>query len=560
MAQLLLIFDFRFSLLDKELKLSLRRQKIKNIWKKLTICWLYLLIYFGSSQLAFSKAIDSFFPPFPDTCTMQPLQGMIVEETIEEDNPYIQNPTYDYLDTYGESSILESLPGKADVILIIHGNSYYPFEYKQLALHLAKNGFIVGVARRQNGYNSNEKIVIDALDTLFAHFELAADSKVGLIGHSVGGRIVVDGAVLNKLSKPNYHIQAIASIAPNIDDAKILNGDHTKDYLLLYGSRDMDMSGLIGIPREAFAAYDQAGTESHTTCTDPVCITKVAPFEKTMIYIHGADHAGLIGSNKPDTFPDNIDRQYLSTSDQFCITKAYVTGFFKWKLKGLTVYKKLLRGKQKPISLAQINSSDLDGYSNPIGSPLRLYTQFTPVQKMSIRNFENGLTQHNYLSSNVSIKILQPGDNESSPYYIRHQTNLLEVGIPYEDKTHFISFKLSNSIKDASNFSHLALRIGLLWHDIYPLNPLSEDRDIWIILYDGTNYEWQLLNWWGKIGIPDPRGHYSDSSAHSYMATIAVPLTAFKTVDLSQIQEVFLAFPGYEDGYFLIDNIEWFRD
>ena len=490
-------------------------------------------------------------PPAPDPCTMETHTGSIM---------------WGDLDIYGtgdlqiryfvEASVMRRLStAPADVVLIVNGNSYNYWDYAALGQHLARNGFVVLAAERTNNSSTDPQFVIDALDAGFAQLNIHPDSEVGVIGHSVGGGVVVNGVILNDTSGADYDIEALVSIAPNANDASHILGRHVTDYLLLYGSQDEDMHGTNGVPREAFAAFDRAATEGSTTCTTAPCFIFEPPMERTMIYVHGADHGGFVNKNGPATAND-----YLATADQFCLAKAYVNGFLRWHLKGEASYKLLLRGDWTPQSLATINSIEVDGLGNPIGTPLRRFTQFSPKQKRSIENFEDQQYAVAYQTNGVVVDLISEGQSTGAPTYVRHETTSLAVGWPATSGYKYFALWVPSNQRNASDFTDFAVRIGQLWQSPNPYtNPQNQEQQAWVGLYDGNGqFHWERLDYWGRIPRNDKRG--ASTAAHSGMATIAVPMSEFSSLDTSDIRAVFFAFLPNTQGTALIDNLEWFRD
>lgn len=489
--------------------------------------------------------------PAPDPCTTTPWNGDIISDTLQHDGG-----AYDVIQYHIEANILQRIRlFPTDVVVIINGNNFGIYDYQALALHLAQNGFVVLTAEREGNYSTDPSVVVDVLDAAFGQLGIHPDSEVGVIGHSVGGGVVVNGVIENQTSGANYDIEALIGLAPNVEDAQHIDGSHVSDYLLLYGSEDEDMGGTSGWPREAFAAYDRADTEGSTTCTTSPCFLFQPLMERTMVYVHGADHAGFLGGPGQAWAND-----YLDVSDQFCIGKAYMNGFLRWHMKGDQAYKLLLRGDWTPPSMSFIDSIEVDGLGNPIGTDLRLYTQFSPKQRRSIENFEDGAVSVAFQSPDVVTDFIEAGENATANHFVRHETNLHVVGWPQRAQYQYYAMWVPWNSRNASDFSDFSVRMGQLWRSASPYNnPLNQEQPAFVALYDGNGqFHWERLDHWGDIPRNDRRG--ASNSAHSAMATIAIPLNEFTNVDLTDIRAVFFAFLPNTSGTVMIDNLEWLRD
>lgn len=444
------------------------------------------------------------------------------------------------------------------VVLIVDGNGYKAIHYYSLARFLARNDFIAAIAERPQNW-VEEEFVVEVLTAVFAELDLAEDTPVGVIGHSKGGAAVVQGAIHNQ-ETTGFDIRAVVGLAPSLSGIVLgtLTGDHASSYLLIYGSQDEDVTGVNNsAPSEAFAAYDLAGTEESTTCSAPPCAEENA-LERTMVYVHGASHHGLIDlENCPWPCTTSGD-EYLATADQFCITKGYVNAFLRWKLLNQTEYKNMLRGRYLPPSMAGIETAAPDFKGNGLGTPLRLSFQVSPPKRRTLQNFEDWNDGDVWKkTAAVGYLVLEPGEEAGSPGFIRHLTSLAIVWWPeHQSEYQFIGFKVPDAERDASNFSHFAIRLGQV-HSAANPNPINGNQNIQVCLRDGhkTSCEWS--DDWGSIPPTDPR---SNDTAHSAMSTIAIRLGAFKGIDRSNVEAVVVAFPPRTEGTLLVDSMEWWLD
>ncbi len=494
-----------------------------------------------------SVGTAQFVPLIPDGCTMTTHPGQIHQINV----PGIGNG----MRIYVEDSVLAGLPGAADLVVLVNGNSYGLNSYQAMANHLAANGFVVTVVSRSGASNAstNPTIVRDAVDASYVELGLRAGTKVALVGHSVGGRVVVDAAVQNTQQNWGIPVHSVIGIAPNILNAPHLAGANTPAYLLMYGSQDQDMSGTAGVPREAFAAYDRSSTEGSTTCSTPPCIAFQPPMDRTMVYVHGANHHSLLGAIAI-AFP-GASSDYLAANDQFCIGKAYVNSFLRWRLRNQTSHKSIVRGQWTPWSVAQIVSNKVDHMGNPAGTPLRLQFQISPTQRQNLQNFQSGQLGVQSKTGTVQVELHDTGTLTGAPWLVRHETRAARINWPIRIVSQQIAFQVPANQRNSTNFSHVALRIGQLWGA--PGNFANQYKSIQLGLYDGSSWRWESLNTWGDIMPVDLK---PSGNGISSMATISIPLGRFNTLNRSNIQRIALRFPAFTQGTVLVDSLEWFRD
>jgi len=356
------------------------------------------------------------------------------------------------LDIYTEKQILNSMSQEGELVLIVNGNGLIGEDYNDIAKFLAKNGFRVGVVDREgaSGASENPMIIQDALYSMIDYYRLDNNSPIALIGHSVGGAVVNNFAVLNYEEDYGFHIKSIINMSPNAKISDELNGYHGSSYLALYGSRDEDVLGTGGFPHEAFMMYDRVGTESTTTCSHPPCITTQPRIDKSMVHVFGANHSSLM-----DATSNLIPEAYLSAPDQACVGKAYINAFLRWKMRNQFIYKGFLRNEWRPASFNSIKTNKHDGLVMPMGSDLRLMTQFSPQQKQSLENFEDNsysiVYQSEYLETfefNFENPILH-----FNPFYYRHHSNSLMLGWESVPGFQYISFNVPDNYSNAIDFS-----------------------------------------------------------------------------------------------------------
>lgn len=532
---------------------------------------LAVLPFLGSLLLAGSAWAYNrepvFIGPPPDPCfaaTAQFNQDPWPSETItvlgefvdlypagpESDGPLIKFPT-------------------RPLALIIDGNGFNDSDYINLASYLADSAFNVVVVDRpaNNGPNPVD-LVFGALEAAFDAFELPTDTPVALIGHSYGGMVAINTILENVAFKTSYAIDSLVLLAPKVTNGTdtLLTGDDTLAVLAVYGSQDNDVNGIDENLIDAFAAYDRLGSEANTLCPGSTCTSP--QMHKTMVYIHGADHAGLIGETPKCTItPMGISScdphtTYIYKGDQFCITKAYTRAMLEWTLDGDNSWKSMLMGNYVPLSIYNIVSSAADELGNPGGTPLRMALQVSPAERREIENFEDATWSILHQTANVSFQLATEGQYAGSAYNIRHTTKLGLLGWPTHDTWQYIAFNVPALSQDATAFTHLSVRFGQLAgvNDSEIANPPNSFAKVLIGLRDeiephSPDWEWSH----NHVDIP-PADLKPDNNSQSVMNTVKIPLTAFNKVDQTQISAVYFAFPAGSQGTLLIDSIEWTRE
>ena len=485
----------------------------------------------------------------PDPCLLNTLATPV--------NPISPPNPGDGIDIYVPPNL--AIVNTKAVALIVNGQGFNRVDYQDFATFLARNGFITVVAERKGFNTSVEEFVLDALAETFSELELAAETPIALVGHSWGGQVVVNATKHNHDVGHGFDIRAVVSLAPKIADIQHIDGLQTSAYLLIYGSQDEDVAGATGNPREAFSAYDLSGTENSTTCSQPLCVNSKPSFERIMIYVHGAGHAALVnqlpqcvvGQTCEETTP------YLDKLDQFCVAKGYTNAFLRWKLRDEAIFKRVLRNRHLPPSIQAIKTSKPDIKGNGIGSPLRLFFQFSPDKRIEIENFEDGNFSLWTRSQSVFVE-LSKNEYSTGPSYVRHRTRYLLSGWLQSEERQWLGFNVPAQARNTSAFSHFAMRVGQFSGSPQAFeNPKNKDQSIGICLSDGIRGHCVGSQSYGAIPPNDPQ--QPDGVAHSVMNTIAVPLEEFLGLDRQNIEAIVLLFPPKSQGTLMVDSLEWFK-
>ncbi len=255
-------------------------------------------------------------------------------------------------------------------------------------------------------------------------------------------------------------------------------------------------------------------------------------------------------------YPQELN--YLSADDTLCITKAYLTGFLRWKMWGDSVYKGMLRGLWKPLSVASIHTAEADGFGNPAGSPLRLFLQNSPAQHRTVQSFSAGLGSYTK-SAGAVLQHNPAGDLATSPFRIRHFSALALVGWNGASGSQWVRFATPSGSRDAPTYTHFSLRLGQVNGSAAPFaNPAGADQSVWIGFEDAGQPD-QLAPAERHRRARPLHGHRNPAGAdpHDHPADRGLGIAG---VDLADIRGVYLYFSSGTHGTLAVDSLEWDRD
>jgi pimeloyl-ACP methyl ester carboxylesterase len=455
-------------------------------------------------------------------------------------------------DTFYPSAFLGNEDDLDAIVFIVNANGAGIDEYRHLAEHLARQNYLVHVIRRPTGALEVASTV-NRMDTAFQHFGLPDDFPAVLIGHSRGGGTVME---VTRQHGDAFNVRAVVNIAPNVADTSGFMGTRAPAYLALYGSQDEDMSGTAGTPREAFAGYDDVNFEGTTaSAVNRFLVVTPNRVDKAMVYVRGADHSGFV--NHPGMLLGGVNAHfdYLSVPDQFCIAKAYVTGFLSWQLQGVSGYRGMFYGDIVPPSVSSIVTAEPDFFGNPAGQPLQLFHQFSPKKRFVVADFESAPTLA--VGAGMIADVIEPNAVDTRA---RHATQALHVGWMPSQQFRNVQLTVPANRRTLAAFERLQLRIGQISSGIGQIMniPLQEPQILISLVDGGGQQHTRLLNDYGRIPFADRR--QGPSIGHSHMNTIAIPMDDFTGIDLSDVRFVrFWVLPGTQ-GEVMIDGIEGVYD
>ena len=525
----------------------------------------FILLWVPVSYGQSNSTAKFLFPP-PDPCF----------EPIATFNPNYPDPpdpwSYTQLNVLNEGArlytapVIRQLVDKRSLILIIDGNGFNQVDYTHFAGYLAHKGFNVVVIDRP-AENGPDPVTysLSALSAAFVELNLPQNAPVAIIGHSVGGNIALSTIAQNDESVDAYNIESLVLLSPKLSDStptnQLLGGDKIDAVMTIYGSQDNDVGGLTAQIDGAFGAYDRLGSEGSTVCSSGIC-PNVPKMHRTMVYIHGADHSGLINRNvgvpnAGDTWdPYN---NYLSKSDQFCITKGYTLAMLEWTLNDNDTWKSMVSGNHRPYSMSVMTIAQPDELGNPAGSPLRMALQVSHKGRSVIENFEDSTWEISTKTDNVNMQLINEAEWAGTDANIHHATKLALVSWPQHNHGQFIAFTVPASMRNTTAYTGLSFRIGVVasLSDATFSNDENVSPTVFIGLKDGNgdiNWEWS-----NQHGVILPADLRPSGDWQSVMGSLQIPFTAFYNINKKDIQEVFIGFPIGTKGSLMLDSIEWYQ-
>jgi len=437
------------------------------------------------------------------------------------------------------------------VIVIAHGRtgvttSYTGYEY--LARHLASRGFIcasIDLYALLPGWRIHHRgvtilkhvrglLLEPTTDATILQVRARMDpGRVGLVGHSRGGEgIVAAEQIWEGTSSPGYTLRALAAFSPtdgpNWSETAPGSGPYNPSlpYLLLYGSRDGDVSGYAG--NDGIRTFDRAQRP------------------RNMIFIHGANHNFFNSVWSTDGSPT------ISRTDQETLAKAFMTAFFHARLLDEQAFVELLSGYAVPPSVAAVPTTILYAdqskrwisrtVDNAEDSPLGPATN-----SLGQPNTSAGLAEF----TEESIRYATIPDRN---YYADDTRGL---------RTRWIlpggSVAFGTGTQSVRYWDFLNFRVGQRFRSTGSFNPTNGMQNLTIVLEDADGHVSPPIrvSTYVTLPYPDDRGSYTKS----VMRTVRIPLRAFSAngsaLNPGRLARIRFLYDATATGELLIDDVEF---
>lgn len=455
--------------------------------------------------------------------------NLIAQVRFPADNPGITNPTQ-----------ISNAEPDYPLLVCVHGNGHNYQNYTYLLDHWAKNGFIAASIHLNGGMagEGRASVLFRHIDILKNLFVGHVQNKIGIMGHSRGGEGVVSAARMNQQLALGHGINAIISLGPTDQyTQESLAGNWATPYLVMHGAMDGDVAnpGYMG-----FSLYDRASGKP-----------------KSMAWLYGATHnrfneinpdADLNWKRGPADYP-----KILTASSHRVLALAYMTGFFRWHLRGSTEYQGMFSGEWTPASVAQIEpaiNKNYFQYRDPITTVVDDFDQ-TP------HNWQVGL---NVAVGDANTLPVDPQEDALATLDGQSPHDTAGLLLRWDTSTDKLIFT-PNAVMNVSNFQAIAFRVGQKVDSAH--NLANQPQDFYLTLTDTTNKSRSIrVDAFGSI--PPQQKRALNQYTVSALTTIRIPLHVFQTevintqkVDLTQIKTVAFDFKSNNSGEIEIDCLEF---
>jgi dienelactone hydrolase len=439
------------------------------------------------------------------------------------------------------------------LVVIAHGfwsltgiGSYLGYDY--LARHLARWGMVVfsinmddvnlasptASAPHQLG---RAETILAAIDALRADADLEGRidfSRIGLVGHSVGGEAVAIAQFLNVTGGRGYGIRGVVSIAPTNHRQEIAL-PATK-YLQLFGS--FDFLTVSGTSLNGIRIYDRAErVKSHA-------------------WIYGLRHNGFnpVWVANGDHLETDIADIALPIADHSRTARCLINAFFQDALRGLAAYEGFMEGTILPPGVR-----DLPIFIQHSREPRTVVDNFgdvDPQEGLPAEPLDKAKNSRGQAAGAAGTAVVtwedidHPGASHSP-----HETKGLELSWnPPSLPDAVYTSETGGLAIDAQDV--VAIRIGQ-FHEDAMLNPEDMLMDLFVTLDDGGNQATIRAGSVAAIPYPDTR---KESTKRCPMRTVRIPVDAFMVanpaLNLANILRVKLQLTGRPTGHILADDIE----
>jgi hypothetical protein len=401
--------------------------------------------------------------------------------------------------------------GMSDVVMIFHadnflhpaGNSEYFLEYEKLSLHLSSHGFVVISVSRYFGSASSgpwknatehyqrDGIVQSTVKWLYNSSFLKGNvsNKISFVMHSAGGNYLETLPLVPLMGKVLSSIVMLTTVYKNPPETYGIPY-WTKAYLGLHCSQDLDPASITGAQPGKFGLSQWSGFVVFDT------FEKTQGFSKDFVFFQSSP-AGHYYQNEP-------------------VSKAYLTAFLGFHMKGILAYGEYLKLCQPPGSLL---SKQILSLRPEHGEPEGV---------LDLCNLENQGSFSVSGNSGIDSIVIDAGWKLNE--WCQHKTKVAMFRFLSGWANPRLVFSLSVS-KNISQYRYLTFRMGQVYDPDYqdPNTPLNVQ--VGINTFIG-----------GSIVIPARADTLFMGNVKSAIQTFVLPLKDFQATNLSSVKTVFFQF------------------
>ena len=469
-------------------------------------------------------------------------------------------------------------PGVLPLAVLIHGDGHQHTDYHYLMRHLALNGFVAATIDGGTELSNVERAqrlrtYVGFVRDHWTHKAHVANS-IALIGHSRGGEAVFTAARKFGEWGLDHDVDALVAIAPTDNDQnggteglESLVGSSSESLLVIYGSRDEDVSGTCTsgtfpwcgvVPtapaRTGFSLFDRAGSEGGTE-PFPLYDDVVT---KAMLFVDAASH------NRWREVSCTFTPGVLSCEAHHDIAKGYLNAFLRWRLGGDDSYRGFFTGLWTPAAVAshgaRIRPQYVEGYgrrvvdsfeqpgwsTNSLGGSVTKETQVTVVHDGALYQVPDHTSPH---------------DTRGLVLRWSTQPFLVDPWIRWFVPNGQTS--LGARWRDVRGFGYLSLRAGQI--NASGWNTAGEPQDFTVRLRDVWGGWSPKVRASSVADLAYPEAGFVASLAgsgffpKSSLQTVRLPLGLFTGVDLEHVAYVELAFglDEHTQGEIAIDSLQF---
>lgn len=465
--------------------------------------------------------------------------------------------------------------------------SYQGYDY--VSEVLASHGYVV-VSVSANGVNAVDNAVFDLgadarAQLLQKHLDLLKTfnttgsapfgtkfvgkldlTRVGTMGHSRGGEGVVRHYLLNTELGSPYGIKAVFPLAP-VDFNRFVVNNAALNVMLPYC--DGDVSDLQGVHFFDDARYNVAGDQApkhyelvmganhnfYNTVWTPSASSFPGAVNDWFAFVQGGRSDAQCGNGKRS--------QRLTEAQQRGTGLAYMTAFFRAYVGGETQFIPILTGDVPPPASAQTNAIFVS-YHAPDNPALRLdVNRLTNNTNLTVNTqgaavTQTGLTPYELCGGNApqaprclpdQADARQP---HTTPSARSDAPGMSQLKTGWTNMTGNYRNELPLMLGNVSGFQALQFRVSVNFADLRNLEGLAQDFRVVLTDASGSTASVRVSD--VSAALFYPPGSVGPVPK-VVLNTVRVPLTAFNSVNLSNIRSVQFTFDERFQGAVLIADV-----